>query len=75
MLRPAGFSGGEGMSNATLLLESLALIKDARDRLSKVEADTDDACDAVLVAGARFWLATTHQLLENLLHKSPRRKA
>lgn len=56
------------MSNATLLLESLALIKDAYDRLGKVEPDMSGASDAVLVAAARFWLATTHQLLEGLLH-------
>lgn len=53
------------MSNATLLLESLALIKDAYERLGNVGLDTGDA---VLVAAARFWLATTHQLLEGLLH-------
>ena len=56
------------MSNATLLLESLALIKDAYERLGNVGLDTGDTGDAVLVAAARFWLATTHQLLEGLLH-------
>lgn len=63
------------MSNATLLLESLALIKDAGDRLSKVEADTDDACDAVLVAGARLLLMAAHERLETLLHDGTGRKA
>lgn len=56
------------MSNATLLLESLALIKDAYERLGRVESDIGGAGDAVLVAAARFWLATTHQLLEGLPH-------
>ena len=55
------------MSNTSLLLESLALIKDAYDWLGKVDHDMS-ASDAVLVAAARFWLATTHQLLEGLLH-------
>lgn len=56
------------MSNATLLLESLALIKDAYDRLGNVGLDMSDAGDTILVAGARLWLASTHQLLEGLLH-------
>lgn len=54
------------MSNATLLLESLALIKDAYDRLGNVGLDMSDAGDTILVA--RLWLASTHQLLEGLLH-------
>lgn len=53
------------MSNTSLLLEALALIKDAYERLGNVGLDTGDV---VLVAAARFWLATTHQLLEELLH-------
>lgn len=56
------------MSNTTLLLEASALIKDAYDRLGKVDPDMSDTGDTVLVAAARFWLATTHQLLEALLH-------
>lgn len=56
------------MSNATLLLEASALIKDAYERLGRVESDMGGAGDVVLVAAARFWLATTHQLLEELLH-------
>lgn len=68
MLRPSGFSGGEGMSNATLLLEASALIKDAYDRLGKVDPDMNDAGDAILVAGARFLLASAHKQIETLLH-------
>lgn len=51
MLRSPGFSGGEGMSNTTLLLEASALIKDAYDRLGKVDPDMSDASDALYVAG------------------------
>lgn len=53
------------MNNATLLLESLALIKDAYDRLSKVDPDMSDA---LYVAEARLLLATAHKQTEALLH-------
>ena len=56
------------MSNTTLLLESLALIKDAYDRLGKVDPDMSDAGDALYVAGARLLLATAHKQTEELLH-------
>lgn len=70
MLRSPGFSGGEGMSNATLLLESLALIKDAYDWLGKVDHDMS-ASDALYVVGARLLLTAAHAQLEDLLHKLP----
>ena len=68
MLRPSGFSRGEGMSNTTLLLEASALIKDAYDRLGKVDPDMSDAGDAILVAGVRLLLATAHKQLRGTLH-------
>ncbi len=68
MLRPAGFSGGEGMCNATLMLESLALIKDAKDRLDKTDPSKLNAIDAFHAAVVRYWLVTAHEQLEELLH-------
>jgi len=57
------------MSNATLILESLALIKDAKDRLDKVDcSELSEAGDALYVAGARLLLATAHKQTEALLH-------
>lgn len=56
------------MSNTTLLLEASALIKDAYDRLGKVDPDMSDAGDALYVAGARLLLATAHRQTEALLH-------
>ena len=75
MLRPAGFSGGEGMCNATLMLESLALIKDAKDRLDKTDLSRLGAVDAFHAAVVRYWLATAHEQLEELLHDYRRREA
>lgn len=53
------------MSNTTLLLEASALIKDAYDRLGKVDPDMSDA---LYVAGARLLLATAHKQTEAILH-------
>lgn len=57
------------MSNTTLLLEASALIKDAYDRLGKVDPDMSDAGDALYVAGARFLLASAHKQTETLLYE------
>ena len=57
------------MSNTTLLLEASALIKDAYDRLGKVDPDMNDAGDAVYVAGARLLLASAHKQTETLLYE------
>lgn len=59
------------MSNTTLLLESLALIKDAMDRLDKTDLSKLGAVDAFHAAVARYWLATAHEQLEDLLHNFP----
>lgn len=56
------------MSNATLMLESLALIKDAYDRLDKTDFSRLGAVDAFHAAVARFLLASAHKQLEELLH-------
>lgn len=63
------------MSNATLLMESSALIKDAKDRLDKVDLSRLGAVDAFHAAVARYWLATAHEQLEELLHDYLRREA
>ena len=55
------------MSNATLLLESLALIKDAYDRLGKVDHEMS-ASDAIWVVGARLLLTAAHEQLRGTLH-------
>lgn len=62
------------MSNATLILESLALIKDAYDWLGKVDHDMS-ASDALYVVGARLLLTAAHEQLETLLHDGTGRKA
>ena len=62
------------MSNATLLLEASALIKDAYDWLGKVDHDMS-ASDALYVVGARLLLTAAHERLEELLHNFPGRKA
>lgn len=59
------------MSNATLLLEASALIKDAYDRLGKTDPSKLSAIDAFHAAVARYWLASAHAQLESLLHKLP----
>ena len=63
------------MSNATLLLESLALIKDAYDRLGKTDPSKLSAIDALHAAVARYWLASAHEQLEALLHDGAGRKS
>lgn len=62
------------MNNTTLILESLALIKDAYDRLGKVDPDMSDAGDALYVAGVRLLLASAHKQTETLLHNGAGRK-
>lgn len=59
------------MSNTSLVLESLALIKDATDRLDKTDPSKLSAIDAFHAAVARYWLASAHEQLEDLLHKLP----
>nr|DAX78319.1 MAG TPA: hypothetical protein [Caudoviricetes sp.] len=59
------------MSNTSLILESLALIKDAKDRLDKTDPSKLSAIDAFHAAVARYWLASSHEQLEDLLHKLP----
>lgn len=59
------------MSNTSLILESLALIKDAKDRLDKTDLSGLSAIDAFHVAVVRYWLATAHEQLEDLLHDFP----
>ena len=59
------------MSNTSLALESLALIKDATDRLDKIDPSKLSAIDAFHAAVARYWLASAHEQLENLLHDFP----
>ena len=60
------------MSNTSLILESLALIKDAKDRLYKTDPSKLSAIDAFHAAVARYWLASSHEQLEALLHDFPR---
>ena len=60
------------MSNTSLILESLALIKDAKDRLDKTAPSKLSAIDAFHAAVARYWLASSHEQLEALLHDFPR---
>ena len=50
------------------MLESLALIKDAKDRLDKTDPSKLNAIDAFHAAVVRYWLATAHEQLEELLH-------
>ena len=59
------------MSNTSLLLESLALTKDAIDRLDKTTLGGISAIEAFHVAVVRYWLATAHEQLEALLHDFP----
>lgn len=56
------------MSNATLMLDSLALIKDAKDRLDKTDPSKLSAIDTFHAAVVRYWLASAHEQLEELLH-------
>lgn len=59
------------MSDTTLTLEAMALIKDATDRLDKTDPSKLSAIDAFHAAVARYWLASAHAQLEELLHKLP----
>ena len=59
------------MSNTSLALESLALIKDATDQLDKIDPSKLSAIDAFHAAVARYWLASAHEQLEDLLHDFP----
>lgn len=63
------------MSNTSLLLESLALTKDAIDRLDKTTLGGISAIEAFHVAVVRYWLATAHEQLEDLLHDRAGRKS
>lgn len=59
------------MSNTSLVLEAMALIKDATDRLDKTDPSKLSAIDAFHAAVARYWLASAHAQLEALLHDFP----
>lgn len=59
------------MSNTSLVLEAMALIKDATDRLDKTGPSKLSAMDVFYTAMARYWLASAHAQLEDLLHKLP----
>lgn len=59
------------MSDTTLMLEAMALIKDATDRLDKTDLSGLSAKDVFYTAMARYWLASAHAQLEELLHKLP----
>ena len=59
------------MSNTSLVLESLALIKDAMDRLDKTDLSGLSTLDVFYTAMARYWLAIAHKQLEELLHDFP----
>nr|DAQ53501.1 MAG TPA: hypothetical protein [Caudoviricetes sp.] len=59
------------MSNTSLVLEATALIKDATDRLDKTDPSKLSAIDASHAAVARYWLASSHEQLEALLHDFP----
>ena len=63
------------MSNTSLVLEAMALIKDATDRLDKTDPSKLSAIDAFHAAVARYWLASSHEQLETLLHDGTGRKA
>ena len=62
------------MSNTSLALESLALIKDAMDRLDKTDLSGLSAMDVFYTAMTRYQLAGAHAQLEDLLHKFPGRE-
>lgn len=59
------------MSNTTLMLEAMALIKDATDRLDKTDPSKLSAMDVFYTAMTRYWLASAHAQLEELLHNFP----
>lgn len=59
------------MSNTSLVLEAMALIKDATDRLDKTDPSKLSAIDAFHAAVARYWPASSHEQLEALLHDFP----
>lgn len=59
------------MSDTTLMLEAMALIKDATDRLDKTDLSGLSAMDVFYTAMTRYQLAGAHAQLEDLLHKLP----
>ena len=59
------------MSDTTLMLETMALIKDATDRLDKTDLSGLSAMDVFYTAMTRYQLAGAHAQLEDLLHKLP----
>ena len=59
------------MSDTTLMLEAMALIKDATDRLDKTDLSGLSAMDVFYTAMMRYQLAGAHAQLEDLLHKLP----
>lgn len=59
------------MSDTTLMLEAMALIKDATDRLDKTDLSGLSAMDVFYTAMTRYQLADAHAQLEDLLHKLP----
>ena len=63
------------MSNTSSVLEAMALIKDATDRLDKTDPSKLSAIDAFHAAVARYWLASSHKQTEALLHDGTGRKA
>ncbi len=62
------------MNNTTLLLEALALTKDAYDRLGGISFDMSEAEDTLRIAKVRFWLASAHRQIGELLHDRAGRK-
>ena len=56
------------MSDTSLVLEALALVKDAMDRLDKIDPSKISAIDVYHAAVVRYWLATAHEQLEELSH-------
>lgn len=63
------------MNNTTLLLEALALTKDAYDRLGGIHFDDiSEAEDTLRIAKVRFWLASAHRQIGELLHDRAGRK-
>ena len=63
------------MSNTALMLEAMALIKDATDRLDKTDLSGLSAMDVFYTAMTRYQLASAHAQLETLLHDGTGRKA
>lgn len=66
---------GGAMSNTTLLLEALALTKDAYDRLERTSFNLSEAESAFRVSAARFLLASAHEQLEEMLFSKTGRES